>query len=183
LGLDQSLNNTGIAVSNGKQTVVTLQKSPVKLTELEKLYELELLLQNLIQVLKPKRIYLEQVYYVRFRIKSALSLLRVETTLKLVCLRENVECTSLSANPKEADSWPKLIGATSTKEATAKLFLPKLNDDSTTDHETDALGILYAGIIKDTTRTKTGMMRAPIIRINARDFRNDPGSVTNCFLQ
>jgi Holliday junction resolvasome RuvABC endonuclease subunit len=183
IGLDQSLNNTGIAVTNGKKTTVTLQKSSAKLTELQKLYELELLLINLIQTLKPKRVYLENVYYVRFRIKSALSLLRVETTLKLVCLREKTEQTSLSANPREADSWPKLLGVTTTKEATAELFLPKLKDDTTTDHETDALGILYAGVIKDTTRTRAGMMRVPIIRVHAKDFRKDPRNLTNCFLQ
>lgn len=182
IGLDQSLNNTGIAVTDGKKTVITLQKSPAKLTEFEKLYQLELLLVNLIATLNPKRVYLENVYVTRFRIKSALSLLRVETTLKLVCLRQQTEQTSLSANPREADSWPKLIGVTTTKQAAADLFLPKIKDDTTTDHETDALGILYAGVIKDTTRTRAGMMKVPILRVHAKDFRKDAGSLTNCFL-
>lgn len=173
LGLDQSLNNTGIAITNGSKTAITVFRSRAKDSELQKLVELERVFTELLTAYEPTRVYLEEVYTVRFRIRSSLSLIRVETCLRLTCERLGVPHRSFSASPRHPESWPKAIGAKSTKIATAELFLPLINDATTTDHETDALGILYAGVITDTKKTKAGMMKTPIKRVNARAFRKD----------
>jgi Holliday junction resolvasome RuvABC endonuclease subunit len=182
IGLDQALNNTGIAVTNGKKIVTTQIISTSKESSLDRLIKLETVLTKLLQSLKPKKVYMESIYIPASRLKACSALIRVETTIQLLLARKSVEFLSMPASNRLSNSWPKQLKIKGSKEYCAEFLKPILPPGKISDHETDAVGILWGGLVLDKKQTIDAIMKAPIMNVNAKEYRADPNSIRNCFV-
>jgi Holliday junction resolvasome RuvABC endonuclease subunit len=182
IGLDQALNNTGIAVTDGKKIVTTQLALSSKQDSLERIYKIEQTLDVILRQFKPQQVFMEGIYIPASRLKACSALIRVETCVQLLLLRKKFPFLSLPSSPRLATSWPKALNIAGPKEHCLELINPVLLDKTTSDHETDAVGILWAGLVLTKRKTVSAILRTRIHRLNAKTFRSDPSQLRNCFV-
>lgn len=153
IGLDQALDNTGIALYElqirgrtavrGKLQYGTF-KTNKELSLVERLLEIYDLTWALLEGLKPEYLFTELVYLGRN--KSSIDLVRVETVIHLVAKQFEVPAEIMSANPRMATSWPRLFGSGKSKGITQEV-IKQATGYYVNEHEGDAIGIGYAGLL------------------------------------
>jgi Holliday junction resolvasome RuvABC endonuclease subunit len=182
IGLDQALNNTGIAVTNGKRVVTTQIINTSKQSSLERLELIEQSLTKLFMSLKPKMVFMESIYIPASRLKSCSALIRVEACVQLLLRRRSIEFESLPASPRLKTSWPKQLGIAGSKDHCVQFLKPILPKGKISDHETDAIGILWGGLVLKGLFTPDAIMEAEILKVNARKYKSSPECIRDCFI-
>lgn len=182
IGLDQALNNTGIAVTNGKEIVTTQIINTSKEDVLDRLVTIEALLTQLLMTVKPKVVFMEGIYVPASRIKSCMALIKVETLVQLLLKRRSLDFTSLPSSPRLRTSWPNQLGISSSKDKCVEFLKPILPKGKISDHETDAIGILWGGLVLRKISTPGDIMDLRIIKVHAKNFRADPSCIRNSFV-
>ena len=183
VGLDQSLNNTGIAIKRGPKVVTTVIKHTSSRSVFERVLLTRDLLRQILTAAAPAVVYMEDVFYVRKNISAVTSLIRVENMVQLLCHDLGTCTKSLPASPRLTNSWSRQLGFTNTKEDAAAFFLPYfVTNSKPTEHETDALGILHGGLISDNLATRHCMLGVQIQRVEPKDALRNPTELTDRLL-
>jgi Holliday junction resolvasome RuvABC endonuclease subunit len=182
IGLDQALNNTGIAVTNGKKIVTTQIINTSKEDVLDRLVSIEGLLTQLVTSIKPKVVFMEGIYVPASRLKSCMALVKVEALVQLLLRRRSLDFLSLPSSPRLKSSWPNQLGIASSKDKCVEFLKPILPKGRISDHETDAIGILWGGLVSRKIYTPGDIMDLRIIKVHAKKFRADPGCLRDSFV-
>lgn len=173
LGLDQSSSHTGVALTDGSVVITTDFRMKEKLELQEKLFLLENFVHSCCTLFSPEKIFTEAVYTPSARLKSFSVLLRVETTIHNYLYRSRREFESISANKVFKDSWPRQLGLDGTKEF-VRAWLVQLGSKmpvAITDHELDAVGILFGGLKKNGILKEANLVASiPLVRYTANEY-------------
>lgn len=158
IALDQALENTGIAIlSTGKGIIYTSVLKTNKNHIIEnRLAYIDRVIEELIRELDPIDIAMEEVYPgLAGRTVSILS--QVYCTMTNICHRVGKKFKVYSSSKLRRGSWVKKLDLDGTKAYCRKWLIEDLGEEQIKyleDHETDAIGILWAmavdkGVRKD----------------------------------
>lgn len=164
IGLDQALQNTGIAILQiepklKKGVIYTGVLKTNKKNKLEdRLSLIDKEIEKLLSRIKPELVGLEEVYPgLSGRTVAILS--QVYSTITNACKRVDVEFISYSSSKVKKGSWVKKVGIEGTKEVCREWLIKEKGEGikELEEHEVDAVGILCAvmidkGIEKDNIR-------------------------------
>lgn len=169
IALDQALENTGVAVFDGKAIYTTVFTTKPKESTCLRLHKLDSFLVSLISTLQPQHIVLEECYPGRFK-HSAMLLAQVFCTVTNACYRHQVPMTILHASAKQPNSWPALLNIKGTKEY-CKNWLLKVHQqeeelNELEEHEFDSIGLLWAKMIEYNAFSSEEIATVPIIRVS-----------------
>lgn len=169
IALDQALENTGVAVFDGKAIYTTVFTTKPKESSSLRLHRIDSFLCSLLTTLQPQHIVLEESYPGRFR-NSAMRLAQVFCTVTNACYRHQVPTTILHASAKQPNSWPAVLGIKGTKEYCKNWLLeihPQKQDiEELEEHEYDAIGILWAKMVGYKAFSSEEIASIPIIRVS-----------------
>jgi Holliday junction resolvasome RuvABC endonuclease subunit len=168
LALDQALCNTGIAILDGKELLTTTFTTKSKNTTLvERLWALECILDLLCRKYKPDKVYMEEIFA---RNKTGATLSRVESIVQRYLHVSGIEYVSLSPIKSRANSWTGTLGLQGTKEFCKAWLDPYIGDPATTEHEIDAVGILWGGLVLDGIMSVQDIGSITFKRHNGKQF-------------
>jgi hypothetical protein len=175
IGLDQSSSNTGIAATNGRVILTSNLIIKAKLSMPEKLMLIEDFIRSCCEAVEPAKVYTEAIYSRARLIRAFTALLKVETTIHNYLFRVGYPYETMSPNHTQADSWPRKIGVRNTKDS-VRLWL--LENGQTlpkviSEHELDALGVLFGGLVKDDIIDDVScIFKLPIVHHRFNDYPN-----------
>lgn len=146
LSLDQALANTGVILYKDKviQKITTIKTNNKELIE-DRLIAILKNTEKLIEENNIDKVLMEKVYTPRGSAGAWHLLLMVEAVLKVHIKRLGISIETIETSIKCKHSWKYLLNLKNDKKEMLKLarqFYPKINE-----HEADALGILFAGLV------------------------------------
>ena len=151
VGLDQALLNTGVAMCqpHAKQIVVRTLVTDSKCSIYERLFEIEREIDWVTSLQETLHVWLEKPFTPRGGAsrKTALDLIRVETIITNLLYRKNSPFDILDSSPRAKKGWPKTLGILGTKSF-MQTRIYAFSKAKVNQHEADAIGILWAGLVQ-----------------------------------
>lgn len=165
LGLDQASYDTGIAIAHGYNVFTTAmsikatKKHPVELVE--RCHRIEQMLGSICEALPLTEVFTESTHTRQMRAYTVL--VKVETTIHNYLYRNGIPYSQISPNNHQIVSWPRLLQLGGTKEH-VRLVLDSLLPELITEHELDAIGVLFGSLVRDNIVTPEIIRRINIVR-------------------
>lgn len=168
LGLDQASYDTGIAIAHGATVftaamhIRTTRKHPVEL--IERCARVERVLDSLCQVIPFTKAYTEYVHTGQMRAYQVL--VKIETTIHNYFYKRGLPFAIIKADPLIRESWPRLLNFGGTKEH-VRLALDFMLPSEISEHELDAIGVLYGSLVRDNIVEADFARRIKIVRLSS----------------
>ena len=164
IGFDQALMNTGVAIYQpGAEPLVTLTTIKLVLeNSVSNYHRLALLrrwLDYLVRKYEPVQVYTEAVYFNRITSYSMIPV-EVQAVFKTQLYELGYESVPMNCG-NQRDSWPNLTGLR--LKSGAKRVLSQYGI-TINQHESDAFGVLYGGLIRDGVLNKEDIWKAKVIK-------------------
>jgi len=170
MALDQALENTGVALTDGKAIYTSVFVTRKKYTTAMRLHKIDSFITRVIQQLQLSHLVVEECYPSRFR-NAAMLLASVFYTVTNACMRYEIPYTVLqTASAKNSGvSWTNILGLKGTKEY-CREWLRSLHPQTETinaleEHEVDAIGLLWAKMVITEAFSIEDIKLLPIIRV------------------
>lgn len=148
IGLDQSTNNTGLAIGQldiktNNLEVYTRLIRPKGITDI-RILKTGKIIKDLIKRLEVQKVFLEKVVLWKRNPKIHEVLCGLSYHIRLICLDLKVQQEIISAANNEMQGWPRVLGLSKTDAR--ERFNPT---KEISIHEAEALAILYTGLYND----------------------------------
>ena len=135
---------------HNKEIVVRTLVTNNQCSLVERLFEIEREIDWVTSIQRASHVWLERAFtnFQTARRKTALDLLRVETTVTNLLYRKNIPFAILDSQPRVKASWPRTLGIAGAKKPMQER-LRQFSKTKLNSHEADAVGILWAGLVQN----------------------------------